>query len=83
MERRLCALTQDLQIFKKFYMCQMNTKEFVHNTAHSVQLLRRSVHFNFNFIFVILKQLHKYLMKLLKYKLSQDHLEHFFGLVWS
>ena len=23
-ERRLCAQTQDLQIFKKFYMSQMN-----------------------------------------------------------
>ena len=34
-ERRLCAQTQDLQIFKKF---QMNPKEFVHNTAYSVQL---------------------------------------------
>ena len=26
-ERRICAQTQDLQIFKKFYMCQMNPKE--------------------------------------------------------
>ena len=31
-ERRL------LQIFKKFYLSQMNPKEFVHNTAYSVQL---------------------------------------------
>ena len=35
-ERRLCAQTQDLQIFKKFYMSQMNPKEFFRNTAHSV-----------------------------------------------
>ena len=34
----LCAQTQDLQFFKKFYMSQMNPKEFVHNTAYSVQL---------------------------------------------
>ena len=31
-EHRLCAQSQDLQIFKKFYMSQMNPKEFVHNT---------------------------------------------------
>ena len=37
-ERRLCAQTQELQIFKKFYMSQMNPKEFVHNAAYSVQL---------------------------------------------
>ena len=37
-ERRLCAQTQDLQILKKFYMPQMNPKEFVHKTAYSVQL---------------------------------------------
>ena len=37
-ERRLCAQTQDLQILKKFDMSQMNPKEFVHNTAYSVQL---------------------------------------------
>jgi len=37
-ERRLCAQTQDLQSFNKFYMSQMNPKEFVHNTAYSVQL---------------------------------------------
>ena len=30
--------TQDLQIFKKFYMSQMNPKEVFHNTAFSVQL---------------------------------------------
>ena len=33
-ERRLWAQTEDLQIFKKFYMSQMNPKEFVHNTAY-------------------------------------------------
>jgi len=38
LERRLCAQTQDLQIFKKFYMSQWNPKEFVHNTAYSLQL---------------------------------------------
>jgi len=37
-ERRLCAQTQDLQFFKKFYMSQMNPSEFVPNTAYSVQL---------------------------------------------
>ena len=37
-ERRLCAQTQDIQIFKKFYMSEMNTKEQVHTTAFSVQL---------------------------------------------
>ena len=31
-ERQLCAQTQDLQIFKKFYMSQIYHKEFVHNT---------------------------------------------------
>ena len=35
-ERRLCAQTQDLHIFKKFYLSQMIPKEFVHNTAYSV-----------------------------------------------
>ena len=35
-ERRLCAQTQDLQILKKFYVPQMNPKEFFHNTAYSV-----------------------------------------------
>ena len=39
-ERRICAQTQDLQIFKRFYMSQMNPKEAFHNTAYSVQLLR-------------------------------------------
>ena len=34
-ERRLCALTQDLQIFKNFNMSQMNPKEVFHNTAYS------------------------------------------------
>ena len=37
-ERRTCAQTQDLQIFEKFYMAQMNPKEAFHNTAYSVQL---------------------------------------------
>ena len=37
-ERRICAQTQDLQIFKMYYLSQMNPKEFVHNTAYSVQL---------------------------------------------
>ena len=30
--------TQDLQIFKKFNMSQMNPKKVFHNTAYSVQL---------------------------------------------
>ena len=37
-ERRICAQTQDLQIFKKCNMFQMNPKEVFHNTAYSVQL---------------------------------------------
>ena len=37
-KRRLCAQIQDLQIFKRFYMSKMNPKEFVPNTAYSVQL---------------------------------------------
>ena len=37
-ERQICAQTQDLQIFKKFNMSQMNPKEVFHNTAYSVQL---------------------------------------------
>ena len=37
-ERQICAQTQDLQIFKKFYMSQMNPKEAFHNTGYSVQL---------------------------------------------
>ena len=37
-ERRICAQTQDVQIFKKFNMSQMNPKEVFHNTAYSVQL---------------------------------------------
>jgi len=36
-ERRICVLTLDLQIFKKFKMSQMNPKEVFHNTANSVQ----------------------------------------------
>ena len=35
---RICSQTQDLQIFKKFNMSQMNPKEVFHNTAYSVQL---------------------------------------------
>ena len=34
----ICAQTQDLQIFKKFNMSQMNPKEVFHNTTYSVQL---------------------------------------------
>ena len=37
-ERRICAQTQDLQIFKKFSMSQMIPKEVFQNTAYSVQL---------------------------------------------
>jgi len=37
-ERRLCAQTQDLLIFKKLYMSQMNPKEVVHKIAYSVKL---------------------------------------------
>ena len=37
-ERRICAQTQDLQIFKKFNMSQINPKEVFHNTAYSVQV---------------------------------------------
>ena len=37
-ERRICTQTQDLQIFKKFNMSQMNLKEVFLNTAYSVQL---------------------------------------------
>ena len=33
-ERRICAQTQDLQIFKKFNMSQMNPKEALH--GHSL-----------------------------------------------
>ena len=31
-ERRLCTQTQELQVDKKFYMSQVNPKEFVNNT---------------------------------------------------
>ena len=34
--KRFCS--QDLQIFKKCYMSQMNPKEVFHNTACSVQI---------------------------------------------
>ena len=37
-EHRICAQTQDLQIFKKFYMSQMNPKEAFHDLAYSVHL---------------------------------------------
>ena len=37
-EHRHCAQTQDLQIFKKRNMSQMNPKEVVHNTAYLAQL---------------------------------------------
>ena len=37
-EHRICAQTQDLQIFKRFSMSQMNPKEVFHNTAYLVQL---------------------------------------------
>ncbi len=33
----LSMQTQDLQIFKKFNMSQINSKEVFHNTAYSVQ----------------------------------------------
>ena len=36
-ERRICSQTQDLQIFKKFHMSQMNPKEVFHNIAYSAQ----------------------------------------------
>jgi len=41
-ERQLYAQTQDLQIFKKFNMSQINPKECVHNTVYST-LHSRSV----------------------------------------
>ena len=37
-ERQMCAQTQDLQSFKKFYMSQMNSKKAFHNTSYSVKL---------------------------------------------
>ena len=37
-ERRICAQTQDLQIFKKFNMSQMNPKEVFTYTPYSDQL---------------------------------------------
>jgi len=36
---RLYAQTQNLQIFKKFYVSQINPKEFVHNTVLSLTTL--------------------------------------------
>ena len=43
-DRRICAQTQDLQIFKKFYMSQMYRKEVFHNTAYSVELPYIALH---------------------------------------
>ena len=43
-ERRICTQTQDLQIFKKINMSQMNPKEVFHNTGYSVQLPYIAVH---------------------------------------
>ena len=37
-ESRFYDLTQKLYTVETFYMSQMNDKEFVHNTAYSVQL---------------------------------------------
>ena len=37
-ERRIYAQPQDLQIFKKFNMSQMNPKEVFNKTQYSVQL---------------------------------------------
>ena len=37
-EQWICAQIQDLQIFKKFNMSQMNPKEAFYNTAYSIQL---------------------------------------------
>ena len=34
---RLCDQTQWLYIVETFYISQMNPKDFVHNTAYSVQ----------------------------------------------
>ena len=42
-ERRFSAQTQDLQIFKKFNMSQMNPKEVFHNTATQFNYLSRSL----------------------------------------
>ena len=42
-ERRICAQTQNLQIFKKFHMSQMNPKEVFHNTAYSL-LISTTLH---------------------------------------
>ena len=54
---RLYAQSQDLKIFKKLYMSQMNPKEFVHNTAYSVQLpyitgLSVSIMFDFALLYL-------------------------------
>ena len=48
-ERRLWAQTQHLQIFKKFYMSQMNPKENLITPLHTISLTTlhsRSVHLN-------------------------------------
>ena len=58
---------EDLQIFKKFNMSQMNPKEVFHNTAYSVQLPYIPGHslkknfwssMNWNFMFSFLKIAH-------------------------
>ena len=38
LKRRLCAQTHKLYIMKMFYMSQINSKTFLHNTTISVQL---------------------------------------------
>ena len=42
-ERQICAQTQDLQIFKKFNMSQMNPKKAFHNIISSTTLHCRSL----------------------------------------
>ena len=42
-ERRICAQAQDLQIFKKFNMSQMNPKEVFHSILSSTTLHCRSL----------------------------------------
>ena len=37
-ESRLCDQTQKIYVVEQVYMSQMNPKEFVQNTAYSVQL---------------------------------------------
>ena len=38
-ERRIRAQTQDLHIFKKFYVSQVNPKEAFHNTVYQFNYL--------------------------------------------